>query len=76
MRENQEYTNDSKEKKSSTKKSSTKKRILLVDDELDITSSLKMGLEDNGFVVNTYNDAVSALSDFKSGVYDLVLLDI
>lgn len=71
MRENQEYTNDSKEKKFSTKK-----RILLVDDELDITSSLKMGLEDNGFVVNTYNDAVSALSDFKSGVYDLVLLDI
>jgi len=47
-----------------------------VDDELDITSSLKMGLEDNGFVVNTYNDAVSALSDFKSGVYDLALLDI
>ena len=47
-----------------------------MDDELDITSSLKMGLEDNGFVVNTYNDAVSALSDFKSGVYDLVLLDI
>jgi len=50
LRENQEYTNNSKEKKSSTKK-----RILLVDDELDITSSLKMGLEDNGFVVNTYN---------------------
>jgi DNA-binding response OmpR family regulator len=70
LRENQEYTNNSKEKKFSTK------RILLVDDELDITSSLKMGLEDNGFVVNTYNDAELALSDFKSGVYDLVLLDI
>jgi hypothetical protein len=29
-----------------------KKKVLLVDDEPDITSSLKIGLEDNGFAVD------------------------
>jgi CheY-like chemotaxis protein len=45
-----------------------KKKILLVDDEPDITYSLKIGLEDNGFVVDTFNDAVLALSNFKAGM--------
>jgi two-component system, OmpR family, response regulator ChvI len=53
-----------------------KNRILLVDDEPDVTSSLKIGLEDNGFVVDTFNDAQETLSNFKSGTYDLVLLDV
>ena len=53
-----------------------KKKILLVDDEPDITSSLKIGLEDNGFAVDTFNDAVLALLNFKAGMYDLVLLDV
>ena len=34
----------------------TKKRILYVDDEPDITYSFKIGLEDNGFVVDTFNN--------------------
>src|SRR5919112_746897 len=50
--------------------------ILIVDDEPDITSSLKMGLEYNGFEVHTFNDSIEALSNFKAGLYDLVLLDI
>ncbi len=54
----------------------SKKKILLVDDEPDITDSLKIGLEDNGFVVDTYTDSLSALSDFKTDVYDIVLLDV
>jgi DNA-binding response OmpR family regulator len=53
-----------------------RKKILLVDDESDITFSLKIGLEDNGFAVDTFNDAVLALSNFKAGMYDLVLLDV
>ena len=54
----------------------SKKKILLVDDEPDITDSLKIGLEDNGFAVDTYTDSVVALSDFKTDVYDIVLLDV
>jgi DNA-binding response OmpR family regulator len=54
----------------------SKKKILLVDDEPDIIDSLKIGLEDNGFAVDTYTDSVSALSNFKTDVYDIVLLDV
>ena len=52
------------------------KRLLIVDDEPDITSVLRRGLEQYGFVVDTFNDPVEALSDFNVGYYDLLLLDI
>ncbi|MGA9940746.1 MAG: response regulator, partial [Nitrososphaeraceae archaeon] len=51
-------------------------RILIVDDEPDITLSFKMILEGNGFKVDTYNDPVIARGNFKSDAYDLVILDI
>jgi DNA-binding response OmpR family regulator len=49
---------------------------LLVDDEPDIIHSVEMILEDNGFVVDSYTDPTLALSNFKPGLYDLLLLDI
>jgi two-component system response regulator ChvI len=48
----------------------------LVDDEPDIISLVRMVLEDNGFVVDSYTDPTLALSNFKPGLYDLLLLDI
>ena len=51
-------------------------RIMLVDDDVDITTVLKIGLEDNGFVVDTFNDPVEALSNFKADLYNLFLFDI
>jgi two-component system, OmpR family, response regulator ChvI len=51
-------------------------RILLVDDEPDITSSLKMGLERHGFQVDAFNDPKKALSEFKPNRYDMIFLDI
>jgi DNA-binding response OmpR family regulator len=53
-----------------------KKRILLVDDEYDITASLSMALVDYGFEVDSYNDPLAALSNFKPSYYNLVILDI
>jgi two-component system, OmpR family, response regulator ChvI len=53
-----------------------KKRILIVDDESDITASFKFGLEQHGFRVNAYNDPVLALSEFKAEQYDLLIADI
>src|ERR687888_1190730 len=50
-------------------------RILLVDDEPDITLSLNKVLEDNGFEVDVFNDPVLALSSFKQGLYALTLID-
>lgn len=50
--------------------------ILLVDDEEDITKLFKKGLERVGFIVDTYNDPLQSLSNYRAGVYDLLLLDI
>jgi two-component system response regulator ChvI len=52
------------------------KRILLVDDEQDVIYTIKKVLENNGFVVDSYSDPTLALSNFKLGLYDLLLLDI
>jgi DNA-binding NtrC family response regulator len=55
----------------------TKNRILVVDDEPDITLTLKAGLETVGlFDVDTFNDPESALKSFKPDFYALVLIDI
>ena len=53
-----------------------KKKILAVDDELDMTTILKMALERVGFTIDIFNDPVLALELFKPNLYDLVVLDI
>ena len=53
------------------------KKILIVDDEADITFTLKEGIEKSGsFSVDTFNDPQLALSTYKSGYYDLLIIDI
>ena len=54
----------------------TKRRILVVDDEPDITFTLQAGLEDGGFNVDAFIDPELVLSSFKPGLYDFVLIDI
>jgi DNA-binding response OmpR family regulator len=51
-------------------------KILIVDDEDDITLSFKRILEIQGFEVDAFNDSVLALSKFKVNYYDIALLDI
>ena len=51
-------------------------RIFLVDDESDIALLYKTGLEQNGLLVDVFNDPVQALLSFRTGQYDLLLLDI
>ncbi len=52
------------------------RRVLIVDDEVDITDALKAGLERKGFSVDAFNDPQAALSKFKPGSYDISILDI
>ncbi len=52
------------------------KRIIIIDDDPDITITLSISLEDNGFRVDTYTDPVLAFENFRGSQYDLVLLDI
>src|ERR671919_1444813 len=52
------------------------KKILVIDDESDVTFTIKNILEDNGFAVDTFNDPILALNNYKANLYDLVILDI
>ncbi len=60
------------------------KRILIVDDNEDVITTFKVGIEDSNksadvskrIEVHTSNNPVLALSEFKSNFYDLILLDI
>ena len=52
------------------------KRILLVDDEPDVIYAIKRVLENIGFIVDSYDDPILTLTNFKPGLYDLILLDI
>jgi DNA-binding response OmpR family regulator len=53
-----------------------KKKILIVDDDQGTTLPFKMGLENQGFTVETFNDPKLALQNFKSNYYDLSLIDV
>ena len=54
-----------------------KKKILIVDDEPDISSLFKIILEQNSeFIVHSFTDPLLALENFKPDSYDLILIDI
>jgi DNA-binding response OmpR family regulator len=52
------------------------KKILAVDDEPDLTMLCRLALEYYGFQVETFNNPHEALSKYKPGYYDLIILDI
>ena len=47
-----------------------------MDDEPDLTQVSTLALEYHGFKVDSFNDPQEALSKYKPGSYDLVILDI
>jgi two-component system catabolic regulation response regulator CreB/two-component system response regulator ChvI len=51
-------------------------RILVVDDEPDVNTAVREVLEQNGFKVDSFEDPLLALENFKAHLYDLVILDI
>ena len=58
-------------------KSEVRKRIMAVDDEQDLTMTLKVGLDVYGpFDLDMFNNPKSALRSFKPNFYTLVLIDI
>ena len=58
------------------KTNKTNKRILIVDDEPDLTKLCILTLEHYGYKVDAFNDPQEALSKFRPGSYDLIILDI
>ena len=51
------------------------KKILVVNDETDINTTVRQVLEDKGFKVDSYEDPRLALENFKPQYYDLVIID-
>jgi DNA-binding NtrC family response regulator len=53
-------------------------RLLIVDDEYDIVQVLKLGLQQNGFLVDGFTNPEQALQSFKSNAesYSLLLSDV
>ena len=51
------------------------KKILVVNDEADINTTVRQVLEDRGFKVDSYEDPHLALKNFKPQYYDLVIID-
>jgi len=52
------------------------KKILVVDDEPDVNLTLRIALEENGLMVDTYIDPIVAIENYKAHSYDLLILDI
>ncbi|HZA06299.1 MAG TPA: response regulator [Nitrososphaeraceae archaeon] len=53
------------------------KKILVVDDDPDVTLALKAVLENDGYAVDIYNDPVNVISKYKQpGMYDLLIIDV
>jgi len=60
------------------------RKILIVDDDVDVTTTFKLAIEDSNnnsdvnkrMEVYISNDPVLALSEFKPNFYDLLLVDI
>jgi DNA-binding response OmpR family regulator len=53
----------------------SKNRILVIDDEPDITLTFEWILGTEGFEIDSFNDPHTALSNFSAGIYDIALID-
>ena len=47
-----------------------------MDDEPDITFTIRSILNDNGFQIDSFNDPITTLKSYITNFYDLVILDI
>jgi DNA-binding response OmpR family regulator len=49
---------------------------LIVDDDPDLTFTLKTVLYENSFKVDSFNNPILALKNFQAGSYDLLIMDV
>lgn len=49
---------------------------MVVDDEYDSTLLLKILLERNGFIVDSFDDPILAMENFQSNLFSLIILNI
>lgn len=64
------------ENKIKSKGKNENKRILIVDDEPDVSLVLKKVFKNAGFAAESCDDPIVALKNFSAASFDLILLDI
>jgi DNA-binding response OmpR family regulator len=52
------------------------KKIMIIDDDVDITNLFSTFLEYNGYIVNAYTNPVEAFHNFTKNSHDLIILDL
>ncbi|WFA10046.1 response regulator transcription factor [Tissierella sp. Yu-01] len=53
-----------------------KKRVLLVEDDINISKIVKLYLENEGFIVSCFENGIEACESFSKNKYDIALLDL
>ncbi len=56
--------------------SKSKAKILIIDDDKDITDLFSIFLESNGYIVNAYTNPLEAINNFSKNSHDLIVLDL
>ena len=56
--------------------SKSKAKILIIDDDKDITNLFSLFLEYNGYSVDAYINPVEAFNNFRKNSHDLIILDL
>jgi DNA-binding response OmpR family regulator len=59
-----------------TKNNNKNKKIMIIDDDKDITNLFSTFLEYNGYSVDAYTNPVDAFHNFTKNSHDLVILDL
>jgi DNA-binding response OmpR family regulator len=52
------------------------KKIMIIDDDKDITNLFSIFLEYNGYIVDAYTNPVEAFNNFRKNSHDLIVLDL
>ena len=52
------------------------KKIMIIDDDKDITNLFSIFLEHNGYIVDAYTHPIEAFNNFRKNSHDLIILDL
>jgi DNA-binding response OmpR family regulator len=52
------------------------KKIMIIDDDIDITNLFSTFLEYNCYIIDTYTNPVEAFNNFRKNSHDLIVLDL
>jgi len=52
------------------------RKIMIIDDNKDITNLFKIFLECNGYSIDVYTNPLEAFNNFRKNSHDLIVLDL